>query len=567
MLRVAAVSAQLRKTAFQENVNLTLYLQNIATLFPKLLCSRLCANCTFRPMFGVSRQNIPTCKDLLVSIDVLLGALSFQPDRLLQRMLFLRNLVSQCAAHRSLSSTTMKKSKTIFKGQQRGLCFASMCPHPLKVTADPSHRLPEVRRFSEKFQTSLLQVFPQATRLSNFTFPCGIDCTHLFTSKNHALQVDVVTSIFGVVSIVASSLSLLAFGLNRRKITAAPLKLTVVLTGIALFTSVCLTIANIPRVQKRIACHGDGTLRLNEPTAFNGCAFISAVVLFGALSSAFIFVGVSHAWYALVGKLERQKMSQASLRRARRISIVGGYTVGSFVLAAILTGWGLSRKDIAGRLVTSGCAIGHKTVLYFMTIPFCCVALLALSFLTAGLIKLRRLANKTRLFSKSLPSRAGRAAGRHKRKRKSNTSYVLRQQVFRFLFYIVSFIALLLVHIIGQALYYDDADRLSSGFQEHLRCLFLSCNPKLDCKAIPQARLGYTIIPSISLYLSLILMCSWALEWRYWKDHWPFSVIGKHLYRLQSRSGGSSNGQSSQMNSMQSPTQERQVSAINDSSV
>ena len=569
MARVARVASELRKIAFaEEHFSGTSVTRHALVMVPSLICSTVCESCALRLL---STQNVSICKDLSVAAGLALSALFVQPNHTRRALTRLHSLTARCASVEKPQASNTPQ-----------LCFRQGCPFPLKSTDNPSHWLQAGNSFVSSLQNNLLHAFNYSKPSAFFKIPCGMACENIFVDRDDARAVDSLSGVLGVISVGFAIFALVAFFVNRRKITAIPIHVTVAINTTGLISTLATLPALLPAVQKKVACHGDGTLRFGEPTAFNGCSFQSTIMLFSTVLMSFLFICMAHSWFVLANSLQR---TRTMLARPPKVRIEAIYFGVSFALAITLTAAGMSRKDISGQLILNGCIIGHETVLYFMTIPMCCATALVLCFLCIGLQHLRQTfktasksvrnirrevstnmqgdtlercqspasyrttlergqspASPTRAMSTSSHmhpninrttlERGQSPASPYRAKPTSShsnrTTTALKKQIRRFFVYLSAVVVFLTLLVYTHVSAYLDAARIEDGLTKHLSCVLLSCSTK-DCPAIPKAKLEDFVLVAILYNLNFIVLTSWMLEWRFWVKVWPFSIFAKHI--------------------------------------
>ena len=537
LLPIAFLSNELRKSTFHDSASPAHFIQYVLQFFPKLICSELCKNCTLRQPLLQTLLDSKTCQDIKMTIDLVQQALSFDESHSRPIINFLQGLSISCVSRMSHITRNIPQSSPT----QKHMCFDNKCPLPLKATSNADHWVPS-DILKEDLQGSLTSFFPNTRPLHNFSIPCGLACVYNTLTEEDSDKLDIQALVQGSISVFGAAVALLAFAVNYRKITAIPLRLLVILNIGGLLTSVTLLVA-IP-MKRKIACHDDDTLRLREPTGFNGCAIVMSIAIFWSMCMTFLSTSINHAWLELVKKLSNpSRLPSKSTDR----KYMAAYTIGSFLISAIFTILALSRQDVTGVLMHNGCVFSHKSMLYYMTAPSAFGTAVSLYCLCAGLVKLRRTFSASKNVTRYSVSSV-------------DVDQALRKQIKRLLAYVIVVLTLIIFNTYFQIASYFEGERLNDEFKDYFGCLLFSCNPGRDCPEYPKTKTELIALTTLFFNLTLMVMatCGWVMEWRYWKTHWPFSSVDRYLSRLQSSSSSARGNKKSskvQVSPIKNPSQ------------
>lgn len=404
------------------------------------------------------------------------------------------------------------------------VCFNLQCHHPLKATPNSEHWVESMRMLVEQLQIGFTQLFPNASQAdSSSILPCGIGCTFsLSFNSRYELPTQVTVFVFGCVGIIFSTIAILAFLLNQKKLSCLPRRMMFYFNVAYIIGhgSDSLLALAADGSNGGVPCYSDGTLRLDEPRHGPSlCTFLAWKVLFGTMFMAAIFLAIVHEWHIMVLILKRSTMKTDSGQllkgRAREITYFTAALIFSITIASVP----VARQRIVGVPAYSSCFLEQEDQFYFFSLPLGILIVGMVGHLFHGLPILLNIYKGFRGYAKHLRRVLSFSA------KKTTTNSQQRKSSIDGL---ESLIALLTVHMVcaisGQAAIalvfsyiFISRHEMEERLQSYLLCQMTSCNPSA-CRHWKQLHPAVTIVPNVLGSLVAILVSMWALNWTaYWQ--------------------------------------------------
>ena len=408
----------------------------------------------------------------------------------------------------------------------------AQCISPLIYTSDKNHYIPSVRTSIRK---SLEKTFNMTFNVSNDVidglFPCGLGCMTPGHTKTAHDNVQIVAAVVSWLVFLSSMTACIIYVLKSRA-EQAPQALHKRLVLCFNVNCLMLAITTMPasfKHTRNLYCHGDGTLRRDEPDSSFFCSLFGAMTHIGMLNNSFLLACLAHQWLTVVQRI--RKTSVQSSTREQQSKLFRIYLALCWVPTVILVSIMLGLREINGSPLTGTCGPGFDNLFYLLTLPVTIATTVAVIFLLVGIStlfpvwkKAQRLGNVLRNRSSSVEKKSQpphRRASRSQMvlhrvkssvaaiKSTGATSKALQQLMVLLLVYVLSSMAMASVHIAFGIIVEVNSDLWANGLYESLACRTLNPDSK-SCKAVP--RIGVDIIVALLVVFGAagIILSTWV---------------------------------------------------------
>ena len=424
-------------------------------------------------------------------------------------------------------------------------CVDFMCKFPLTRTSNSHHWYDVYHRGIETVSDGAAYLFPSASLPFNKSiFPCGVSCSTVSFTADQEKLMRMVRFLCGCIGLVFTVIAITAYVLNREKLKKLPRRLNFYLNLAFLFgPGVDSFLAVGTDSMKQVYCHGDNTLRFNEPQdGMSLCLFLAIKFLFFSFMMGCLGMVLCHEWCVMIFSLAKARAADLnvadSLARERKREII--YLLASSIASAILTAAIVAQKSIVGQPNTGGCFLRVKQQFYFFGIPLMIQALLMTGYLIYGLPKLAKvykgLTGYLDKLQGHLRSSVSDDLARRQSRRQSNAMSGLEGLIHLLSIYIALLLTSQLVVLPIFIYQYSVEDDVVWWSGRRHSCLSSRC----DTSTCPQLYLvspAVTIVPDVFLTVVGIVLSLWALRWEaFWQKH--FQCLRAKLcssYRLDRR--------------------------------
>ena len=263
-------------------------------------------------------------------------------------------------------------------------------------------------------------------------------------------------------------------------------------------------------------CHSDGTVRLDEPTAFNFCAVLGVMDVITLSAATPLVVGLAYSFNRLMRLTNMVKSVRKELienaGKAEFWFVLAGVAL-SVPFVAVIVHYRLLRGDPE----TGFCLIQNTTVLSILLSMTLSVTVLAVVAVGSGMPKFLRLLKLSRQFRKSLPAPATKSGNKRNSamgvERKTDAVKVILTEIGLFLTVCCAVVVALSV-IFSITLW--DNERTGNSAKAFTLCQIATCDPRRDCGVPRKFNLDLIIAGHIIYHGMAMLLGAWEFQRRYW---------------------------------------------------
>ena len=454
--------------------------------------------------------------------------------------------------------TTMSYGTSAARGPAGRLCFNSsgICGWPFVSTAR-STRWDSHVQDRLKLVVGTVRVFLNMSEAqlpyNGSVFPCARDCqTSVVLSEDEETSVRTALRVFSWMVFVGGLVALGSFALDWNRMNRYPKR-------ILFFLNLCVFLGNFGILAQDLTpnadsylCHGDGSVRINEPSDSGACTVLFIILYFFLMCSVGWWVCLSHAWCVTLPCIKTPDFGVSKNKHYEK-----WYHLFVWPTFTALTIAQLGSQEVGGLTLYGVCWMYRDVARFgYMVIPVTFASVLGTGFLIHGMRGFYKERNSWRqsmvslhapVLDKECELPGGELRNDLERKKKKKEVRLsmktfkkskVEQQMRLFLIKLWLLLMAVQFHMVVQAavgiVRQVNWDRWVAQARTHTTCLFSTCHAEGVCPPLPTPSVVLIAFPVVAATTFALSTYIWVLNretYLNWKK-----LVRRIVYMVKTRS-------------------------------